>query len=56
MDVMTNYNSYFSQDNPKYLDEKFSKEARMASKKLRFNSRARGSVSQAEDKIEVMVE
>lgn len=44
---MANYNSYFPQDNPKSVEEKFSKEARMASKKLRFNHKMRGSISQA---------
>ena len=35
LDVMANFNGYFSKDNPKYLAEKFSRESRMTQRKLR---------------------
>ena len=33
---MANFNGYFSRDNPKNLTDKFSREARFASKKLKY--------------------
>lgn len=32
---MSNFNGYFSKENPKYLADKFSQESRKANKKLR---------------------
>ena len=56
LDIMTNYNSYFPEANPKSVEERFLFLSRMASKRLRFNNKAMASLSQSEDEIDMMVE
>ena len=43
---MHNFNGYFSKDNPKYLTDKFSRESRIARRKLKFKVGLESAVCQ----------
>ena len=55
VDVMANFNGYFSKDNPKYLAEKFSQESRIAQRKLRQKAGVEKNPPES-DEIDEMVD